>query len=138
MKKLSDHIRIIFVGLLFISVTYCAVLTIDITSWNYSIPVEIAMIALSLVTGLALTPIVTMFLQRNECQRYLLYLIISMAIWLMITYQIRLRWHYDPQFLTLSFVIPGVISHIAGLHILLHINPETADEKHSTHTTHTM
>jgi predicted membrane channel-forming protein YqfA (hemolysin III family) len=135
MKKLSETIRITFLGFLFICVIYCAVRTIDIVSWNDPIPVEVAIIALSLITGIVMTPIISMFLQRQECRNYMLYIVIGMTILLVVTYQFRTRWHNDPQFLTLSLCIPGVISHFVGLHVLLHKNPENANRNHSTHHT---
>jgi hypothetical protein len=110
--------RILVVGLVFLTVTYCAVRMIDIVSWTYPIPVELVVIALSLVMGIVCTPVVSIFVRREEYRTYMGCVVLVMAVLLALTYHFWTRWHYDPQFFTLSLVLPGMVSHFIGLYVL--------------------
>ncbi len=117
MKRIVISGRIIETSVAFLTILYCVVNMIDVMNGGKLIPVEILIITVSLSGGLLLAPVAFKVLERRDLKRYMLYTGSILTMLLAITWNLwfNIDWNRDPQFLTLSFVIPGFGAHIVTL-----------------------
>lgn len=117
MKKIIMWGRIIATSIAFLTILYCVVNMIDVMNGGELVPVEILIITASLSGGLLLAPVAFKVLKRRELKRYMLFTGSILTMLLAITWNLwfNINWKLDPQFLTLSFVIPGFGAHIVTL-----------------------
>ena len=132
MKIFLKNARILLIGLIFLTVTYyiskiCLSFGMRISfEKGVRLLAEILTVTASLTAGLLLAPASASVLHKSEYKRYMLYITALLAVFLLITWKLWFtpEWMMthqtlDPQFLTLSFTIPGVLSHFATLFFIL-------------------
>jgi len=120
MKNIFDNLRILSVILLFLFTAYFCVDLIDVWNWNSKIPVEIAMVAVSAIIGVIMTPIASIFIKKGEYKKYIFIFLSIFVILLVITWKLwfSIEWKQEPQFFSLCFLIPAAGIHFTMLYFL--------------------